>query len=53
MIGEAADGEETCQLYDKLLPDLLLFELKAEHALVLHNFERASTEVVKMWFPGK
>ena len=28
VIGEAANGEEACQLYDKLLPDILLLDLR-------------------------
>ena len=28
VIGEAKDGEEACQLYDKLLPDILLMDLR-------------------------
>ena len=28
VIGEAKDGEEACRLYDKLLPDILLMDLR-------------------------
>src|SRR6478672_6626442 len=28
VIGEATNGEETCQLYDRLLPDILLLDLR-------------------------
>jgi two-component system NarL family response regulator len=28
VVGQAADGEEACELYDKLLPDLLLLDLR-------------------------
>ena len=28
VIGEAKDGEEACELYDELLPDLLLLDLR-------------------------